>query len=489
MDTQQSIQIILDDLYKIDPSLKVHQPELIKLIEELIKAKPDVLINEQFRQELKQKILKMAQQIKEGTLANEHQFPWAMSIKQLFAPVGYAIAGAALVLLLGLPFIINQPTVLDLEQPFAFEVDKKGESAFGLLAMTDDNSVQTEEALGMGGGGGVFYAPTSEQAAAKSTDSAIAMPAPDIEITNYRFVYQGEDLPVIEQKMNVYKRINDESTAKSLASYLSQVNFDGFNVSKLQNAKVQNISFAEDEAKGYQVSIDFNEGYVSFNQNWTDRGVSYIEERQTAVPTVDSQKLIKAADNFVKKYDIDLTGYGPAESIQRQGSYYSEVVYPLIINDKPVYEQYGQKSGISLSVDLSNMKVSGLWGLRTQKYQSSLYQTETDTAKLLFRTQQSNYYYKYDNPSKTIEISLNTPAIAYVRFLNYRDGKSEELLAPALIFPVEKSQDVEYFYQENIIVPLIKELFDSQLGGGPVYGGAMIEPPAIEPAPAPMIDE
>ena len=45
-----SIKSILKDLYQIDPTLKEHEKDLEKLLNELIKSQPDIQLDRQFVQ-------------------------------------------------------------------------------------------------------------------------------------------------------------------------------------------------------------------------------------------------------------------------------------------------------------------------------------------------------------------------------------------------------------------------------------------------------
>ncbi|MBT3690198.1 hypothetical protein HOG11_02455, partial [bacterium] len=59
----KEIKNILNDLYKIDKSFKKHESELIKTINELINNKPKIIINKDFREELKSKLIKQAKKL------------------------------------------------------------------------------------------------------------------------------------------------------------------------------------------------------------------------------------------------------------------------------------------------------------------------------------------------------------------------------------------------------------------------------------------
>ena len=49
---------ILEELYALDPTLREKEAEIKKIIERMIKNRPEVEINETFRSELREKIMR-----------------------------------------------------------------------------------------------------------------------------------------------------------------------------------------------------------------------------------------------------------------------------------------------------------------------------------------------------------------------------------------------------------------------------------------------
>ncbi len=94
----KKIQQILEDLYKIDASLRSNEPGLIMVIEEMLKAKPDTRFDENFSRELRAEIIKRAV-LAQGT-KKEKRFFAGLFRAPKFA---YAFGGIALALFLVLP--------------------------------------------------------------------------------------------------------------------------------------------------------------------------------------------------------------------------------------------------------------------------------------------------------------------------------------------------------------------------------------------------
>lgn len=53
-----NIKKILDELYALDPLLRKKEPEIRKIIEKMMKSRPKIEINEAFRAELREKIMR-----------------------------------------------------------------------------------------------------------------------------------------------------------------------------------------------------------------------------------------------------------------------------------------------------------------------------------------------------------------------------------------------------------------------------------------------
>ncbi|PIR56802.1 MAG: hypothetical protein COU72_04315, partial [Parcubacteria group bacterium CG10_big_fil_rev_8_21_14_0_10_41_35] len=58
-------------------------------------------------------------------------------------------------------------------------------------------------------------------------------------------------------------------------------------------------------------------------------------------------------------------------------------------------------------------------------------------------------------------IELGTPEYVLIQLYNYQDNKSNELLVPALRFPIVKNlENDQYYWRTSVVVPLAKELMN-----------------------------
>jgi hypothetical protein len=281
------------------------------------------------------------------------------------------------------------------------------------------------------------------------------------------------------------------------------------NLGSFSSLKVQNINLAEDKDFGYMISSNVQEGSIYISQNWLKWPQPYklctgetscIDQNQINISQVlPDSEVIKIAQDFIKSHGISLASYGEPEvtdtwrieyeKMADKSQFYipesANVLFPLKVNGNFVYDESGSKTGMNLSVDYRQKKVSGAGNITSQTYQASNYAAETDAAKIIKVVEQGGYWgnpypvpMKQSSVSETlpqpgimpqpetkeIEIQVGTPKKEYVLFSNYSNNQANYLFVPSLIFPIINTfQDTNYYYPKNIVVPLAKELLDQRL--------------------------
>jgi len=476
------IKEILEELYLIDESLKEYQVELEKIIEKLLAAKPKVKINEQFKQELRRELLARIEEIKGQESVSPNKF---MNLFN-FSKLSYGLVGGALAVVLviiGGAYYANQKGFLfgqpKLSLGTEFSTTALSDEAFGSLK-TETQAGTPEGQLGTGGGGvGGAVAPGT------GGGGPGVMPP---YVTQYRYLYKGDDLVLEQTQVEVLKREKGKASS-GIANLIKNMNFGMVDLSSFSNARLDSVSFIEDNDFGYAVYVNFNEGSISINinshmQGWQEvLGVCFQTGCVRPEPLKESdipseEKIIQIADSFIKDYGIKTDNYGQPESkmaflieelqrVQRAGGTYTpesiRVIYPLMIQGRPVYDKWGNKFGLDIDINLRAMRVTGLYNLNTQNYQSSMYQAEIDVSKILEIAEKGglNQYPVYGNVSKTIDLEISAPSLAYMRVWKHNQGQSDEFLTPALVFPIDSSQLEGTYTKENIVVPLAKDLLET----------------------------
>jgi hypothetical protein len=338
--------------------------------------------------------------------------------------------------------------------------------------------------------------------------SSLIYPAPDM--VNYQCRYVGDPIELHEDNVEVLRREKGFTGSGSVSQLLGSVGRGLIEFGNFSGTKLQNFSFIEDKDFGFFVNVDMQEGMISVNQNWLRWPQAACQDqacwearrvRESDIPLDDA--LIKLADDFVKEKGISLKGYGEPEvdrswrlmyermaAAERLSYYFPEQVsvkYPLLIDGKKVYEGPGQTAVLYVLIDVKERRVSGVSSIMSQRYAQSQYEAVTDTAKVIAVAEEGGMqsYYPYGlTDGKTQVLTLGTPERGYMKHWQYQNNVSNELLVPALIFPVQNPPS-EGYAPTQVIVPLVKEILDSRTTGNP-DGPVRIMPAGV---PTPLMEK
>jgi len=503
--TKQQIRAILDDLYAVDGNLRQYEKELEKIILKILEYKPEVEFDENFRLELRTRLLAEAERLKKVQPVYGEQF----SVWRLFTgKFVYAGILGTILILVAAGWFANKQGISNLTptpkpQVVSFQKTTLKENAFGSLFSQGDGSATAQDLsaeFGRGGGGSASTpaTPQSQSLAAPEkmglgngggggvaisgqAGSSIGMP---YYIPEYKFVYKGGEFDLPGEKVEVLRRKTGLDGLGGLESILNTLGMGLIDLSSFGSLKLQNLTLSDESNLGYLVNIDFQNATISVSENWSywepfERDNIKQLQRSDIPP---DEKLIEITNNFLRDHGVSTQNYGQPEvdnnfrvGIMEQAKTSADialypyiqdvvqVIYPFLINGQMVYDESGNKNGLYVSINLKAMKVSGLGNLTSQSYESSIYDAQTDKQKIISAAENGGVYGQsyYAQNSKVVEVELGAPQLGYSNIWNYQNGKSTQLLVPALIFPITKvSSEISYFYQKNIIIPLAKEFFD-----------------------------
>jgi hypothetical protein len=523
--TPSTLDSILEDLYAIDPALRQHEQQLRPLVELLLKNNPgqapDAAFVEELRGKLRQHAAVLTEQRHDSTsfLAGQSSRSegWSSFIMN---PFSAALGGAVVTAVVLVPALYygvgpsGTPAPAVSGTPlFSYAVNPVGANAFGELSPPGDGNPRPQSGgggggmgTGMGGGGGIAMdmampAPTAP-ASGEASNAKIApgmdrmMIAP--EITEYAYSFTG-DLPALTEQVDVLKRAKNLASV-SLTSLLGSLNIGTVDLSSFGDAKLDNVTFNQTRDKGYSVSLNLHEGTVGINQNWPTwphpeadcRDDACYRKYRIKLSEIPSEEtIIATANDFLRSHGIDASQYGEPEVDMQWKTEYDKapnkdqayipdamrVIYPQKIQDKTVYEDYGNKAGISVGVSVREKQVTDVWGITSQRYDQSSYAGVTDRAVI------TNYLDTFEKirkdgfppetKIKTVKVTLGTPTLGYVKMYKQEGQEGAELFVPALIFPVDSTENKEQFYRPSVIVPLAKQLLEERLAQ---QGGGVVRP-------------
>lgn len=529
------IQQILNDLYALDPEFRKQEKELVKIIESLLRSKPEARVDENFIERLKEALYtrletqtniqqtkpsvtetvktlfsmpgsrnlastKLAEMLKRffnkltfTKSSNKEQFE---ILKQNFTAkfslpgmnkLFYAVAGAALALIIAIPLATkNNKLSIGTEEigdslGLAPMSSRYGSQAFGKLSAGDVSSLSVRNQSG-GGGFGLGAGSVAPMALLdSSTPVSEKMIVPPMQ--NYTFTYAGEAYPLEQDSLEVLRK--EKGANSNLGQVLANMNLGLIDLKKFSDGKLQNFTIVQDREYGYMIYVDLNEGTIFVSQNWQrwpqvrcQDESCWARYRVKPEELPSDQELIAIADKFLKDFGISTAGYGKPEvekgflrdyELMADKSMYFldqiSVRYPQQIDGKTVYELQGDPAGMVVTVMPKERRATGVSGITTKSYSRSAYPAVKDfdrVKKIAERGGMSPLYYygrESQDGANKIELKLGNPEMVFARNFQYRDNQSIELLVPALRFPIEDSVEKGY-YQKNVIVPIASEILD-----------------------------
>lgn len=499
----------ISKLYEFYPELKEYEEKLINLVAKMIEAKPDVSFDQNFATSLKNKIFN---EIKNNNKQEKNTFNLNLMNKKFYIAAGSLLA----LCLLFIAFISmsgprNEKTSnwsissLIGTQNKAEEVKRLPAGSFGNLVALSSDAGEMQELATLSANG--LGSATMEMDTARDGEAReeVINPAPlgmtgevlgmgggvasskmILPYYGFKYVYKGEEINLENESSLVYRRIKDQaSLSQDLARTMSSFNFPNVDMNKFSDLKVQNISFVEDKDFGLMINFDLREGVASIYENWD----KWMNERESCgsdqacwdrfrikiedVP--QDNVLISLSNEFLSQHNIDLSNYGDPQVDNNWRQYYAmaenkadyyipesmSVIYPLLIDGSMVRDQAGNYSGLRVTINVLHDRVSGVSGIMPYRYESSQYDLEQDESKVIDLAEMGGWSRNYypEGAEDLLEVELSTPEFAYVQLWRYNGSYGEELLVPALIFPVSKRPDNGYYYGNNyVVVPLVNEL-------------------------------
>ncbi len=471
--------------------MRLDEEEIESLVGKVKPQGPDATPDENFKRGL---FMRLDSEISNQNNRKEPTINYNFMKKLNIALAG--LVGIAIVALI----VITNPQKSSVSLPGDQQITHAGSRAFGSLT-----NVTLANARGQGGGGNANAAEADKMAA---TPSAVS-PDPGFggggssesmiyQPIDYKFVYKGEAFSIDESSLEVFERQKGFGSNLDLASFLSNFSVGMFDINKFSDAKLDYVTASQDRDFGYTLSLDLKQGSVYIGENWekwmtpdrmcTDEACWQANRLKIDQIPAD-EVVINIANQFLDEFGISRDAFGEpfvqnmwrveyARMADPNIAYVPDmisVVYPTKITGQEVYDEGGTKTGMYVSVNVRQNKVSSVGELTSQRFQGSSYETEQDSAALIKLAENGGYrsymlYPAADRPdAKTETLELGTPTRALVRMWQPLNGTTRDLYVPSLIFPITQKSDAYYF--QNIIVPLVKDILNSQKSG---WGGGIM---------------
>lgn len=541
MYTSQQIDEIMTEL-DLDPT----DASARSIVEQLANSKPAVAVDQNFISQLRADL----QQRTRATNQSEIKTSKSTNIFSMFMnkTLAAALVVAVVVIAGGAWYMQSSNTPLfngasfgggNADQLLSGKYDVTGvkEESFGDLgkvAIISASEAATKGGTGMGGDTRTTANSASGSAelsmAAGSTEPGM-MPAPDKLIAPgepypgavyYTFNYEGpQNLTGLNEQQPVLKRSKPEQPSSLVDRIVNALSFGLIDLNTLKNIKIQNFAFVEDRDYGYAVNVDLQYGVVNMYQNYerwpqqpmyacSDVGNCANPSQLKPEDMPADEETIAIAEDFLKEYAISKEGYSTpriadqsnwrilyeqAPADQKTSIYIPDqvqVVYPLMLEGKEVYDEGGSVYGLSVMVDVRSKRVSNASELTSKQFERSDYKGETDGKRIIKIAENGGFRNSlYIDPnSRKVELKLGAPTIEMVKIYyssdNYRTNS--DLYMPAMVFPIENWKEAGY-WRKNVIVPLVKSILDTdtQSQPQPMPVDLPVSSPSVQGATEPAI--
>lgn len=368
------------------------------------------------------------------------------------------------------------------------------------MAQTDAGSKVADQkmmATGLGGGGGMIPYPGNY---------------------NYHFKYVGGELPTLGDLQEVYRLDQPKQSEGFVNTLVRAISAGLIDLQKMRSAKVDYITFSEERPMGYTFNLDMSMGFVNISQNWKfwpniptvcDQNYCGPMPRLKQEDMLSEEQAITIADKFIQDYSISREGLGkpfmdqgggvgiyqPAEARPTFIPDQISVVYPKVIDGLTVYNENGTPEGLQVSIDVRQKAVIGAYGITKNQYQRSLYTGELDRAKLIGVAEKGGFRnYNYEDPNaKTVTLEVGSPSVAIISmwYSQPNSNYSEQIYTKSLLFPIKDAKKYNY-WRDYLIVPLVKEILDSDNQNPPIMpyvkeGAPGSSSPEVVPTPSVQI--
>ncbi|GAC1413563.1 MAG: hypothetical protein NVSMB66_5720 [Candidatus Doudnabacteria bacterium] len=469
------LQNLLEELYSVDPTLRSREKELKEILLVLLKTKPNIVLDQAFRENLRDELQKHRSR---SSMFN--------NILETSKMKKFNFAFGSILFLLLLATAVNLQINKNKQNQFANsdttqtgKITKLADNAFGGLTNISIVSSKTGLSSGMGGGG----PGASAMAPVVPNDTNPSLPSSKMRIYNpvtFRYIYKGGPIRIPSDKLEVLKKADTSLDPSTLSSLLKKISFGMIDFSGFSDLNLYSYTLSQKD--GYVINVNPKQGNLSIYQSQQNY-ICYESNAPCRLPhpniseVPSDNELIKISNQFISDNKINISNYAAPEVINdwkisfkdgsgKNSGYipdFGSIIYPMQINGHSVYDQSGNKIGLNVSINFPTRKVSSLSELDFSNYQSSLYKTETDLSKIMAIVEKGglDQYPGGDVNSKTEDVQLDAPSIQWLMYWDYKNNESSLLYVPALVFPVKQASPDSNFYKKSVVVPLVQDILNS----------------------------
>lgn len=385
----------LEELYSLRPGLKKHEADLLRLADSLESSKPKSFLEQSFVERLREEVLRLF------SSANERV---AMDKKRSYSYFFWPAGSLALVFLAAVfswelsAHYHEKPATKHLSDVNVSDQSVDEEMPVAKMAI----NFQKKEAP-------VSFAAISSETSGRGLESSV------IEINKPKF-YRGQNISWSAEQYPIYRR---SDILPKLPSIISN-QFKEFSEGTLLSWRFKDASGA------YLFDYDFENGQISVSQNAAEMTSDHKK-------SISEKQALAAAAKILNDLNINKADYYQGVMDSNSQDFY-QFSYPWQVDSRPVYEEYGSQSSLSLAINAANGELSWLNNWRLGVYEpSGCFASRGSLESLLQNNGISFIEEGKDLPDANYQ-EISDPIFVWRRRVFFKDGKRSEMLIPAISF-------------------------------------------------------
>ena len=466
---ENNIKNILDELYKIDPNLREKEENLIKIIEEMIILKPNIKVNQNFKNELREKLYSQIVTKKYQKTNNKpniwqiltYIFGWVwiaafsfifinkdliLNTEVINTKISEKTDNKTSVSTASLPLKTTKDENKDIEIKKIDKLENKKienitpkpkakiENNIWSLE-TKDNLENTQNDI------------STSNLESNIPESDMALDSVQTEQykvqwvfwstnslvqNNTKYVFSWSLNDILKSQMDVYSQIKTKNN-----TFIENKDID------LTHSNLDSLVYSQNNENWYYITIDNKNNYIRIEKNY-----EYWKSQNNEDLNLTNEDILKTANDFLNTFKINTQNYWSwiiqKDSLESNYNTQKEVTYPFIIDWKKILLEDWSYKWIKITVDLKENKVISMYWLDLNNYIKTLYDVENNEENILKSLNKNT-----TNDDKNLEIiNLSNPKIEYISKYMSLNWVNKEYLIPAITF--------EKQWSDKLIIPLVK---------------------------------
>ncbi len=466
---ENNIKNILDELYKIDPNLREKEENLIKIIEEMIILKPNIKVNQNFKNELREKLYSQIVTKKYQKTNNKpniwqiltYIFGWVwiaafsfifinkdliLNTEVINTKISEKTDNKTSVSTASLPLKTTKDENKDIEIKKIDKLEnKKIENITPKPKAKIENNIWSLETKDNLENTQNDISTTNLESSIPESDMALdSVQSEQYKVqwvfwstnslvqNNTKYVFSWSLNDILKSQMDVYSQIKTKNN-----TFIENKDID------LTHSNLDSLVYSQNNENWYYITIDNKNNYIRIEKNY-----EYWKSQNNEDLNLTNEEILKTANDFLNTFKINTQNYWSwiiqKDSLESNYNTQKEVTYPFIIDWKKILLEDWSYKWIKITVDLKENKVISMYWLDLNNYIKTLYDVENNEENILKSLNKNT-----TNDDKNLEIiNLYNPKIEYISKYMSLNWVNKEYLIPAITF--------EKQWSDKLIIPLVK---------------------------------